>query len=64
MLRFSAHTALHEDDEAIDWLIRSIDEGLTQDIWFIRSGALLDTLRAHPRFAEVLAKLDASEVTH
>src|SRR5262249_26106921 len=64
LLQFYAHFALHEDDAAIEWSIRSIDQGLVDYLPLIRSGARLERLRTHPRFGEVLAKLDASEVTH
>jgi serine/threonine protein kinase/TolB-like protein len=62
--RFWAHYSLGEDDQAIEWLIQSFDDGSAKFVEFIRAGAVLERLRVHPRFAEVLAKLDASEVTH
>jgi len=61
-LQFWAHLALGDDDAAIDWLIRMIDEGA--ELPYLRAGALFDKFHDHPRFTEVLAKLDASEVTH
>jgi tetratricopeptide (TPR) repeat protein len=60
--RSKAYMVLGEYDAAIDWLIRAIDDGSASP--FIRAGIEFDGLRAHPRFAEVLAKLDASEVSH
>jgi tetratricopeptide (TPR) repeat protein len=60
--RLWAHMMLGEDDAAIDCLLRLIDEGHAPE--FTRAGAWFEPLRANPRFAEVLAKLDASEVSH
>jgi serine/threonine protein kinase/TolB-like protein/Tfp pilus assembly protein PilF len=61
-LRFLAHESLGETDVAIDWLLRSIDEH--SEPAYLRAGGFWPEIRAHPRYREVLAKLDASEVSH
>lgn len=47
------HVALGEDQEAITWLERSVEERAITGMW-IRSERHWDSLRAYPRFAELL----------
>lgn len=60
--RFDAYNALGEYDTAIDWLLRAIDEGTAPP--YVRVGSPVSEIHKHPRWPEVLAKLDAKEISH
>jgi serine/threonine protein kinase/tetratricopeptide (TPR) repeat protein len=51
------HAGLGEDDQAMDWLECAYAEG-AGGIWGIKGSFLFTTLRSHPRFKELLRKIN------
>ena len=62
--RFNAHYALGEYDEAMKWLMSAIDERDFTARLFVRLPSAYPEIRNHPALPEVLAHLDAVEVSH
>jgi predicted Zn-dependent protease len=55
----AAYSQLGQPEEAIKWLERSADSGFPCYPWFERD-PLLDPVRQNPRFARLLARLEAA----
>jgi tetratricopeptide (TPR) repeat protein len=51
------HTALGEDDRAIDYLERAYRDRAASDLSYIKFDALLDPLRGDPRFEALVQKI-------
>jgi serine/threonine-protein kinase len=53
------HAALGENDQAIEWLRKALDERDSAALW-LKSDPTLDGLRSDPRFAELLKEMRLS----
>jgi len=57
-----AHLMLGEYDAAIDSLMRAVEQGNVPR--WVRAGLMFDALHTRPRYSDLLAQVDATEVTH